>query len=532
MSLAARLYGMILAAVFANGASVPVIGHAEAVGVGTDIGYSGMPGLVEMPTALSLPDAEMATTLSGTDTQHAVTLTFQAMPKLTAAFRYGRFEGIAGSVLYDRSLDLQYKLFDEHGLWPTISVGFRDLVGTGINSSEYIVATRHVTPNFSLTAGLGWGRMGSYGGWPNPFGWDTRVLNVGKGGRPDAGAWFRGPVAPFGGLQWQASDKLNLSLEYSSDTHSREVNSGVLKFRTPINLGISYTVSPNLVMSTQWLHGSTVALALHVTFNPKVPMAGGDRSPAPPPFVEPSADQLSGISDSRGLTRRVAADLETQGIRLVELALTEDTARAAVNSDRYNLAPQMIGRTARVLSVDLPPKIQNFEIEPIISGMAAARVSLKRNDLPRLQYSPEQTAVGLAATGFDEGTVSLSTQRPDDAFEWGVSPYVSLSLFDPAAPLRGDLGLQFNASYVLTSHLSVSGAFRLKAIGDEGSSSLVSNSVLPHVRSDAPLYARDGADGIENLTLDYFGKVGPAVYSHLSLGYLEAMYAGASAEVL
>ena len=40
-----------------------------------------------------------------------------------------------------------------------ISLGFRDLMGTGLFDSEYIVGSKRVGP-FDFTLGMGWGNMG------------------------------------------------------------------------------------------------------------------------------------------------------------------------------------------------------------------------------------------------------------------------------------------------------------------------------------------------------------------------------------
>ena len=86
--------------------------------------------------------------------------------------------------------------------------------------------------------------------------------------------------------------------------------------------------------------------------------------------------------------------------------------------------------------------------------------------------------------------------------------------------------------YAFSPNMSISGAVRLKVAGNAGSSDRVSDSVLPHVRSDALVYAQEGASGLENLTVDHFGKIGPDLFTHISAGYLEPMFAGVVSELL
>lgn len=125
----------------------------------------GLPGLIDMPTAETAPDATLSTTLGGGGTQGRATLSFQITPRLSGSFRYARiseFE-VGGSVdgdYYDRSFDIRYQLVEESELWPGVAVGLQDFIGTGLYGGEYLVATKELFPGFKLTGGIGWGRLG------------------------------------------------------------------------------------------------------------------------------------------------------------------------------------------------------------------------------------------------------------------------------------------------------------------------------------------------------------------------------------
>ncbi|AWX92558.1 hypothetical protein DPM13_03090 [Paracoccus mutanolyticus] len=63
--------------------------------------------------------------------------------------------------VWDRSFDLRYQILDEaeSGWRPAVAIGLQDFMGTGFYSSEYIVATKTITPRLRVSAGLGWGRL-------------------------------------------------------------------------------------------------------------------------------------------------------------------------------------------------------------------------------------------------------------------------------------------------------------------------------------------------------------------------------------
>ncbi|HGG64171.1 MAG TPA: YjbH domain-containing protein, partial [Rhodobacteraceae bacterium] len=139
-------------------------------------GYSyslyGTPGLIDMPTAQSAEDGELAQTFSTFDGQARTTLTFQLTPRLSASFRYSTLDNfsVTGERTWDRSFDFRYRLIDEGRYRPAIAIGLQDFMGTGLFSAEYIVATKSIGDRLSVTGGIGWGRLGSYNGFSNPLG--------------------------------------------------------------------------------------------------------------------------------------------------------------------------------------------------------------------------------------------------------------------------------------------------------------------------------------------------------------------------
>ncbi|MGL6211586.1 MAG: YjbH domain-containing protein, partial [Paracoccaceae bacterium] len=195
----------------------------------------GTTGLIDTPSAEEQPDGTVSLTVSNFGPITRTTLSFQITPRLSGSFRYlgvadwnktaacqPNCTGIDSfATYYDRSFDIRYKLLDEGRYLPAFTIGLQDFVGTGIIAGEYVVATKHVTPDIKVSAGLGWGRLGSYGDIGSPFGVRPAV-NIGNGGTFNPGQWFRGPAAPFAGVEWQINDRLTAKAEYSSDAYAEE----------------------------------------------------------------------------------------------------------------------------------------------------------------------------------------------------------------------------------------------------------------------------------------------------------------------
>jgi hypothetical protein len=513
----------------------------------TSLNTFGLPGLIDMPTAESMEDADLATNLAVTEDQSRITLSFQITPRLSGAFRYSRISDFPGydGALFDRSFDLHYRLIDEGRIRPAVAVGLRDFAGTGIFSSEYVVASKTVAPGLLLSGGIGWGALGSYGSFDNPLGvisdgFDRRPGFDGLGGEPSVDNWFRGEAALFAGLRWQVNDALTLHAEYSSDDQSRQQNAAGGGAESPFNVGLHYRLRNGAVLGAQFLQGEAFGFSAHLPLNPRKPPMQGDISPAPIPVLvrgDAAASWAGSISqDAIPEARRtevLRVLLENEGLVLQATAIQDSTARVRVRNKRYDSEAQAIGRAARVLAFAMPSRIETFEIEVTRNGVPMSRVTLRRSMLERLDYAPDAIAQSLAETRISPGADDVALDLlPFDRFTWNIGPYLGLSLFDPDNPVRADGGIQASARYAFSPSFAVSGAVRGKLVGNRDDVTRQSNSTLPRVRSNRNLYDQASDVWVQRLTLDHFGKLSDNLYSRVSIGYFEEMFAGVSGEVL
>ncbi len=170
----------------------------------------GVPGLIEMPSAIGAPDGEISGTVGYFGTEIRNSFTFQITPRLSGTFRYAGIDDYAPNydVFYDRSFDLSYRFTDEGDLMPMLAIGMRDVLGTGVYASEYIVATKTISDSIRVTGGLGWGRLGTYNGFGNPLGflgeeWRERPPDMNLAMTVACPAWVRGSgVTPRSSAVW------------------------------------------------------------------------------------------------------------------------------------------------------------------------------------------------------------------------------------------------------------------------------------------------------------------------------------------
>ena len=426
----------------------------------------GTTGLIDMPVALAQPDGQLSTTVSHFAGQTRTTLSFQVLPRVSGSFRYSRvsdWNDIVGGpfdIYYDRSFDVAVQVLTEGRWTPAVTVGLQDFLGTGVYSGEYIVATKQMGP-VAVTGGLGWGRLGSSNDIGTPFG-ERPARDFGKGGEFEPDQYFRGPAAPFFGVEWRATDKLGLKAEYSSDAYEEEVRRGLFERNSDWNFGIEYQAAPWLRLGAYSLYGAEVGVAAQIAFNlherPGGPGTEGGPipiEPRPTRAADPEAWETAwtGIPDVEARARDgVEKVLLSEGIALHGFRMEPTEARIWIRNLRYDVESQALGRTARALTRLLPASVERIVVIPVTAdGMPLSQVVFARTALETYEVAPGGAEKLRAAT-----TIAATTALPDPderapgrypRFDYGLSPDLQLSYFDPSQPLRYDVGLQASASW-------------------------------------------------------------------------------------
>ena len=141
------------------------------------LNYYGMPGTIDNPTAEAFPEGQFTVSSSVFGGTIRTNLSFQISDTLTTSFRYSRIPSLGGDhkgYFWDRSFDVHYIVKKQSLFFPSIAVGLRDFIGTGLYSGEYLVATKNIGSRVKLTAGIGWGRLSGENNFANVFGKETR----------------------------------------------------------------------------------------------------------------------------------------------------------------------------------------------------------------------------------------------------------------------------------------------------------------------------------------------------------------------
>lgn len=549
-----RFASRILATVACLTLAVP--SHAE---FRPGLNLSGQTGIIDMPSGEQLPDGYLTIDHSKFGPILRNSLRFQITPRLSGTFRYigihqwnNNFcppdcDGANGfSTYYDRNFDLSYQILKEGRYVPAISIGLQDFVGTGLSSAEYIAATKNVSPRLKVTGGIGFGRLGSYGSFGQPFGSRAKI-DIGTGGNFNAKQWFRGNAAAFGGVEYQLSDKLVLKAEYSSDAYTEEAKRrGAFKHSSPFNFGVEYRPNSAFSVGGYYMYGSEVGINLTLFLNPDQRPGGGIGGTAPEPLLpRPSraSDPIAWSTDwtqqsdvKQVLLESLNNNLERTGITVESLGVTATRAQVRFYNSTYDATAQAVGRMARAMSQVMPASVEMFELVPMDHGVPGAKIVIRRLDLEELEFAPEAGPDLRVRTDiYDGGPPMADSYRNPKAYPrltWSILPFVRTYVFNPRNPLQASYGLRASTQYQISPGFILSGsvtALSLKGIDENVGKS---SSRLHHVRSDSVLYATKGNPDLESLTAAWYTNLAPAVYGRVTAGYLEQMFGGISTEVL
>ncbi len=215
----------------------------------------GVIGLINMPTARFYDEASHGITLYDGTPDQKITLTSSPYDWLEASFFYTNLQGVP----YGSGFDQDYKdkgfnfkvRLKEEGVLPAIAIGINDIAGTGLYSSEYIVASYGIN-KLDLHFGLGWGALnGSTNKIKNPLGYLSDSFknrpnyeDGDEGGQFQASRYFSGQEAsPFIGISYALNKKTLLKIENDST-----LTPGLIGYKDSenrISFGADYQLNKN-----------------------------------------------------------------------------------------------------------------------------------------------------------------------------------------------------------------------------------------------------------------------------------------------
>ncbi|MEQ1438352.1 YjbH domain-containing protein [Fontimonas sp. SYSU GA230001] len=522
-------------------------------------GPSGYPALLTSPTAAMPPSGTLGVGLSLAPPYNTLYLSAQPASWLHAGARYieitNRYYDDSrdtGQTFKDKSFDVAVRLIEESDAWPSLVVGLNDFGGTGLFASEYIVVTRRWY-DWSFTAGLGFGRFGTYGDVRNPFAALSLRSNErellaparARGGVPDWDKWFSGARASLiGGVEWTPRERpWSVQVELDGNDYSADPSTKRLDVRSRINAGLRYHLGGGWYAGLGLIRGDTLVGQIGTAIQ-----AGSARSrikqqelPAAFHLRPPEYRWNTATVDTPEGMQQWIDDLAARRIVAHAANLDEETGTLTLwQSNGVSDRSLDVLRTAgRASLVHLPDDVERLEVVEVSGGMDALSLTARREDL-------DAEARGLATTDELRVTTELRSQAsvpratadyPNlleyPTWLYGYSPAIRANIGGLEGFFVGQLLVKPFMTLQLTPGLSVSAVGALSLYSDLDKLKQRNSSELPHVRSDLESYQSTHDQWwLDRLEVNQLFPLGRDWFGRLSAGIFEEMYGGVAAEVL
>ncbi len=510
-------------------------------------------GLLQTPTARMADEGEVAFTASHTSPYSRYNVVMQPLPWFEGAFRYvsvaNRRYGpdwLSGNQNYkDKSIDVKVRLWEESRWLPEVAAGMRDIGGTGLFSSEYLVASKRWGP-VDASLGLATGYIGNRGDFSNPLAhfsdrFETRPRSSGTGTLNSEGM-FRGPVGVFGGITYQTPwEPLQLKLEYDGNDYKHEAQGNNQRQRTPLNIGASYALTSNVQVHLGWERGDIAMFGITLHGNAARARATPKLLDPPLPIKRPrSADASSNLDTANGSAdldwSSISRDLEdTAGLRVTSVTRRGTELNVVAEQRRFFYPAQGLGRAARILDQISPAEINWFTLESTRLGLPIVDTSIERNAFNNYLNGSSNLSelsghIELSSPG--KRVAQSLYEAPLRKFDGDFNVGYQQSLGGPDGFVLFQVAGTYSAAIHLTRQLWLGGTLSYNAYNNYDKFRYDAPSRLPRVRTNIRSYLTTEDLTIPNLQITATRKLGRDLYGLGYAGLLEAMYGGVGGEVL
>ncbi|MDX1376725.1 MAG: YjbH domain-containing protein, partial [Burkholderiales bacterium] len=495
----------------------------------------GNAGLLQMPTARMRPAGDFSFTLSYTEPYTRGNVFVQPLDWLEAGFRYINVENrpygdpsFASDQGYkDKGFDVKFRLWQESAYAPEVALGFRDFVGTGLFSGEYLVGSKRTGP-FDWTLGVGWGYLAGRVDVRDPH-----TASQGQVGNFNFGAYFSGPAKLFGGVEYQTPwAPLSLKLEYDPNDFQHEPQANNQKFDSHWNFGLVYRLARWADLSVGLQRGNTLgaSLALHTPLDqlwvPKV---------SDPPRVPVAAARPRQAGD----WTKTAAEIRRQtGWTVTEFDVGRNELHVTLADARGEYVRERVDKAVAVLHRDAPPNVDRFVLSYVERGLTTAEHVIERDTwvaqhtqaLP--PHEKRATVIAQPPRGLGDAGPVYAAAAP--RWDGGFGLDLDTSYGGPDAFVLYQLALLARGSLRLSAddRTWAQGAIKVGLVDNYDKFDYDAPSNLPRVRTDVRQYKTTSTVMMPNLQLTHVGRADENNFYSVYGGYLEEMYAGVGGEWL
>ena len=505
-------------------------------------------GLLEVPNARFLNEGSLRFFFSSSFPNEYTVISASPFSWLEANYRYTEFKNkpygpssySGNQSLKDKSFDLKLRLKKESFYWPALAIGLRDIGGTGLTSSEYFSATKAFGP-MDMTLGIGWGLLGTEGGFSNPFNslsdkFKSREKDIGQGGDFNMASWFSGNAALFGGLEYDLNKYgLRFSLEYDTSYPDRQIFNPIA-VKSRFNMGINYYFSESLNVGLAFERGNQFRLSFSLKGD-----FSKDTLPKPKPKNVISLDdnlKNKAFSNKDIFYRSLNKSLQDESIFIQSSTYKEKSVDLSIASTRFASLPRAAGRASRIVSALALEEVEKINVHSMNGDLEVITFSINRSEFDQAVSFrgsiPEVMAKSSVYSNSNEPKYINAEFQPRINFpeiSWNMSPSIRHQIGGPEGFYLGALAWKTDINIKLRRNITFYSSVGINIYDTFKDLKNPSQSNIPHVRSDIQQYLVEGKNHLQRMQLEYMSSPFKDVFFRADFGYFEEMFGGYGGEI-
>ncbi|GGE45587.1 membrane protein [Halopseudomonas oceani] len=511
----------------------------------TQHNYGGV-GLLQTPTARMAPEGEFSFTANRTSPYTRYSISVQPLPWLESTIRYIDISNInygsedfSSQSLKDKAIDAKFRLWQESRWLPQVALGFRDVGGTGLFSSEFVVANkRFYDLDFSL--GVAWGYIGNRGDFGNPLSvisdsFDDRARNDDPGGTLNTSSYFSGRPSIFGGVEYQTPwDDLRLKVELDGNDYKSEPFQNNQEQDSPINVGVLYSLADWADVTVGWERGNTAMFGITMHTNLRTMQR-------PPKVLDPAPEARRALPagvrganvDWANISERLSANA---GIKVESIAVKDDEVIITGEQTTYRSDAEGMSRAARVLDNSLGEGTYDwYTLVHKPYGMALNETSINAETLRQYeQFEADQRALRYHMVNAVPSTQETEEVYAEelDRFNAGLALGYRQNVGGPDNFILYQFLLRANAQFYFDRNKWLDGTVGINLLNNYDQFEYDGPSNLPRVRTDLRQYLTTSDVQLNRLQYTQTEQINRDWFGMAYAGLLEDMYGGLGGEVL
>ena len=507
-----------------------------------------------MPNARLLDGGSMAFTYSNFYPYQRITLTAYPFDWLEALYQYtdiatslysSVFEFSGNQTYKDKGFDVKIRLLKERENFPQIALGFKDIAGTGLFSSEYIAASKNFR-NIDFSLGAGFGTL-SGSSISNPL---TRISNRFKnrsnfsdsgslGGEISTSSFFRGEnMGIFGGIEVfsKVFKGIRYKIEYDSTNYELEGFDPVEQ-DSKLNFGITYSNNENFKFSFSSIRGNEIQFGFSYSGNWSKRNVVINKSDKKNIVENANAYKSLSSREDRLMYLSTLRQLNKSKQPMRKMEISEDEVKISYSQNKYLSYPQSYGRVISVLDQILPDRIRDISLIPMNAGMELANIKINRDSFNQysksndFMYTLKDISIRDSFNSSKDFKYVPKANYPATFFDYGLATQTHIG--GPDRFFVAGLNLRLESEILINEGSNIQLFGRVGVYDAFDVIDNFSDSVLPHVRTDIAEYLQEGNEySIVRFQYNNFKKLNKNNYFKFSAGIFEEMFAGYGIEFL